>query len=261
MSDTGYQGALNEGQDLSEYGSIAFLVSQMLSRVNTATLVKVVSCTNAGGLSPVGFVDVQPLVNQLDGADKAIPHGKLYRLPYVRVQGGANAVIIDPEKDDIGLAVFASKDISAVKATKAQANPGSGRRFNMADGLYIGGLLNGTPQQYVQFDTSGITITSPNDVTVNCQNANINAAASAKIDSPATTVTGTLEVDGAVTMKDTLQVAQAATVGALASTGAAGASSVQGDMTVTGGDVTADGTSLKTHTHPDPQGGNTGAPN
>jgi hypothetical protein len=39
-----------------------------------------------------------------------------------------------------------------------------------------------------------------------------------------------------------------------------GSAAMEGPLTVTN-DVTAEGTSLHTHTHPDPQGGNTGPPN
>lgn len=264
MSDeTGYQGELTPNQAAGTFNAMNFLVQQMLARVNTATLVKVVSVTNAGGVEPVGFVDVQPLVNQLDGADKAVPHGVVRGLPYFRIQGGANAVILDPEVGDIGIAVFASKDISAVKATKAQANPGSSRRFNMADGMFLGGVLNGTPSQYVQFDASGITVNSPTkvnvvapDVAVNCDTAEVNAQTSTTVTCP------TSSFDGNVTITGTLGVAGVATVGALSSTGAAGASAMTGDLNVTG-DVTANGTSLHTHTHGGVSTGtgNTGAPN
>lgn len=57
-----------------------------------------------------------------------------------------------------------------------------------------------------------------------------------------------------------LNVAGIATVGALASTGLAGASSVTGNLNITSGNVTADGIGLKTHVHSDPQGGTTGGP-
>lgn len=166
MSETGYQGAFNEQQPLGDYAAQVFLVKQILSRVNTATLVKVTAVTNSGGVSPVGFVDVQPLVNQLDGSGKQVPHGVVHHLPYFRLQGGTNAVILDPQVNDIGIAVFADKDISVVKSTKAQGNPGSGRQFNMADGLYIGGVLNGTPTQYVQFSGSGMTLVSPTKISM-----------------------------------------------------------------------------------------------
>lgn len=158
-----------------DYHATAFIIQQLLNRVATVTLVKVVACTNSGGLAPFGFVDVIPLVNQVTGDNQSVPHGTLYRLPYVRLQGGTNAVILDPQANDIGLAAFCMRDISSVKADpaaavtnanagKGGAPPGSGRKYDMADGLYIGGLLNGTPEQYVQFNAEGVTVVSPTKV-------------------------------------------------------------------------------------------------
>lgn len=143
------------------YNNLRFFIQQALSNVQTATVVKVVACSNEGGLSPVGTVDVQILVNQISGQSVAIPHVTMYELPYLRIQGGTNAVIIDPQPGDIGIAIFASRDITNVKSTKAQANPGSFRTHDFADGMYLGGLLNGAPVQYLQFGSSGISIVSP----------------------------------------------------------------------------------------------------
>ena len=153
------------GEGLGDYTALRFLVQQMLSRVNTATLVKVVK-VSAGGTGPVGTVDVQPLVNQLDGAGDGKELSQLHNLPYLRIQGGANAIILDPKPGDVGIAVFCSRDISAVKRTKALANPGSWATHSMSDGLYLGGVLNGAPSQYVQFAAGGITIHSPGAVDI-----------------------------------------------------------------------------------------------
>lgn len=143
----------------SAFNETAAVVQYFLSKVNTATLVRVVSCTNSGGVSPVGTVNVQPLVNQMTGDRVAVPHENLFKLPYLRLQGGVNALILDPAPGDIGIALFAMRDISAVKATKAQANPGSFRQFNWADGMYLGGLLNAAPTCYVRFDgANGVAI-------------------------------------------------------------------------------------------------------
>jgi hypothetical protein len=159
-------GALTPWSTHGEYNNIIFAVQQALNRLQTATLVRVDACTNSGDLSPVGFVDVTPLVNQIDGSTppNPTPHVTVFGLPYLRMQGGASAVIIDPQPGDIGVAVFASRDISKVKSTKAQANPGSFRSFDFADGLYLGGMLNGTPQQYIKFSSDGITILSPENI-------------------------------------------------------------------------------------------------
>ena len=162
-ANKGQQTPFTSNSDLNTY---LFIASQVLNRANTATLVKVVSVTNSGGLVAAGSVDVHPLVNQLDGQNNAIPHGTIHRLPYFRLQGGSNAIILDPQVGDIGIAVFADHDISSVVATKAQANPGSKRRFDMADGLYLGGFLNGVPTQYFQFNASGISVVSNTKITL-----------------------------------------------------------------------------------------------
>lgn len=133
-----------------------FQIQQLVGRMATVTICKVVAVGDGNGtLAPVGFVDLQPLVQQMTGAGLAHPHGISHNVPYLRLQGGQNAVIIDPVVGDIGIALFASHDISKVKSTKAEALPGSRRRFDMGDALYLGGILNGTPEQYIWFDSEG----------------------------------------------------------------------------------------------------------
>jgi hypothetical protein len=193
--------------------------------MQTGTLVRIEACTNAGDLSPVGFVDVTPLVNQIDGSQPAnpTPHVTIYGLPYLRMQGGTSAVILDPQKGDIGVAVFASRDISKVKSTKAQANPGSYRQYDFSDGMYLGGMLNGVPLQYIRFGSDGISIVAPDTITLTAPNIVINASVAVTITAP------DIALDGA-----------------LASTG--GDATMSGNLT-TSGDVTAEGISLKNHTH------------
>lgn len=232
-----------------DFNNIAFLVQQALGKMQTATLVRVESCTNAGGVSPVGFVDVTPLVNQIDAQGNPTPHVTIHNVPYFRLQGGANGIIIDPVAGDIGVCVFASRDISKVKSTKKQANPGSFRQYSFSDGMYLGGMLNGTPTQYVQFSAAGIRIHSPTqvkldapDVLIEAQTVEINASTSTTVTTPTFTVNGATVLNGTI-----------------AQTGG-GAATFSGSVTVDG-DVTAEGTSVHNHTHPDAQGGNTGAPN
>ncbi len=202
MSD-GYQGAQQPESDASEFNAMLFMVRQVLNRANTATLVQIKAVTNNGGLSPVGFVDVVPLVAQVDGAGNATPHGIVYNLPYHRLQGGANAIILDPQIGDIGIAVFADHDISSVKTKKAAATPGSMRRFDMADGMYLGGFLNGVPNQYVQFTGNAINIVSPGtvhvtapNVTVDAATATINASAALNITAPTVAIAGSVNING-----------------------------------------------------------------
>lgn len=159
-------GAAAPQVEQSNYNTMVFLIQQGLLKIQTMTLVKVLTCTNAGGVSPSGTVDVQPLVSQMTGNRLSIPHKPLYKMPYQRIQGGPNAVIMDPQPGDIGLAIFASRDISGVRGARGMANPGSFRTFNYADGIYLAGVLNGVPTQYVRFTGSGIELVSPTGITL-----------------------------------------------------------------------------------------------
>ena len=158
MSDTasfGY-GQMDPNDSTDEFNKVAFLVQQIIGRLSTMKLVQVQA---VNGMT----VNVLPLVNQVDGSGNATPHGTVYNIPFKRVQSGANAIIMDPQVGDIGYVVVADRDISSVKNTKKQANPGSARRFDLADGVYDGSLplLNGTPTQTLQFGESGVTLTTP----------------------------------------------------------------------------------------------------
>lgn len=224
-----------------EFNNIAFLVSQAIGKLQTATLVKIEKCTNTGGLSPVGFVDITPMVNQVDAAGNPTPHVTIFNVPYFRLQGGSNAVIIDPEPGDIGVAIFASRDITKIKATRAAGNPGSMRQYSFSDALYLGGMLNAAPAQYVQFGASGIRIHSPTqikldapDIVLQAPTVEINASTSMTVTTPIFTVNGAIAQSG-------------------------GAASFAGPVTVAG-DLTAQGTSVHTHIHSDPQGGNVSPP-
>ena len=166
----GYLGSRTVHSDASEFNQVAFVARQIMNKMATTTLVQVVAVTNSGGLSPVGFVDVHPMVNQIDGRGNPTPHGTIRHLPYLRLQGGTDAIIMDPKVGDIGMASFASHDISGVKNTRKQANPGSRRRFDWSDGLYHGGMLNGSPTQFVQFNADGVTIRTPGKLVLDAVN-------------------------------------------------------------------------------------------
>jgi hypothetical protein len=197
--NSGYAGARDFGSDASDLTAHSFLISQILAKIHGATLVLVRAVTNSGGVSPVGFVDVTPMVNQIDGIGRATPHGVIHGLPYIRIQGGTNAIILDPVVGDIGVAIFASRDISAVKRTRKISNPGSRRRNSMSDGIYIGGCLNGTPTQYIQFGPSGIAMSSPTAILLSAPVVGIDAPSGCTVTSP------TISLDGNVGATGTMQ--------------------------------------------------------
>lgn len=155
------------------YNATRAVVDQVLSRKHTGTVVRIVAVR--GGVGPVGSVDVEPLVNQIDGKGVGTEHGIIYGLPYLRAQGGTSAIIMDPKVGDVGVALFANRDISNVKTSKAKALPASRRMFSMSDGIYMGGTLNGTPTQYVSFLNDQIQIVSTTKITLSAPEVDLNS--------------------------------------------------------------------------------------
>ena len=143
----------------SGYNAQEFQIQQALRKINTAEPVRVVS-VQPGAVGPVGMVSVQPVVNLVTGAGDGMEQSELFQLPYLRIQGGENAVIVDPRPGDMGLAVYAMRDTEAVKANRdgKAANPGSARVYSKSDGFYLGGFLNAAPKRYVMVDDTGITL-------------------------------------------------------------------------------------------------------
>lgn len=147
----------------SDVSWITFTVRQLIAKIDTMKPCKVVRVTGGGGaIAKAGTVDVQLLVSLLDGAGNATKQGVVNGIPWWRLQGGKNAIIADPEVGDIGYLVAADRDISAVKAAAGIANPGSYRRYNVADSIYVGGILNEIPEQYFAFVSDGIKIHDKN---------------------------------------------------------------------------------------------------
>lgn len=161
-------GQMDPFDTANPFNAVAFIIEQALARVNVAKVVTVLD-VQGGGLAPVGTVTVQIMTNQLDGNSQSVAHGSVFNVPYIRYQGGRNAVISDPKPGDQGLLVCCDRDISAVKSTLGVANPGSNRKFSVSDGIFIGVAQTAeAPEQYVQFTDDGMVVhdKSGNDFTL-----------------------------------------------------------------------------------------------
>lgn len=156
MAETSNPLALPSDFD-SEQNGLNFAIQQAMLKLQTSLPVRVMAVRNAG-LAPVGQVDITVLVDMVDGQGNTVQHGTISNVPYFRLQGGTNAVIVDPSPGDIGMACFCSRDISAVKSVKDAAPPGSWRSHDFSDALYLGGFLNGTPTSYIQITDGGILV-------------------------------------------------------------------------------------------------------
>lgn len=143
-----------------------FIIRRLLAGVHTANLVRVLAVRPTAG--KVGFVDVIPLVLDTDTARKVIEQTPVYNVPFFRLQGGPSAVVLDPAVGDIGLVSFAERDITSIKATLQAGPAATDRRHDIADALYIGGVLNPEPTQYVRFqpEAGGIDIHSPASINI-----------------------------------------------------------------------------------------------
>jgi hypothetical protein len=203
--------------------------------------VQVIAVSNSGGISPIGHVDVQPMVSAVDGSKQIWQHAPVYNVPYLRLQGGSNGIIIDPVVGDVGIATVCDRDISTVKNTGKTSAPGSNRRNDLSDMVYLMTIIGAAPTQYIQFNADGITILSPTKVTINAPNVEIDASSACTINAPSIVLNGTLSQGQ----------------------GSYGGNATLGGSLAVTGDVTAEGTSVHTHTHGGVQtgGGNTGEPN
>lgn len=241
QGDFGY-GQQDPNDSTNDFNMTAFLVRQMISRLDTMKLVKVLAVTPGDGdgdVKKAGTVDVQPLVSQIDGNGNATPHGTVYGIPWSRAQGGKNAVIIDPEVGDLGYVVVSDRDISSAKENGGEIGPAPTRRqYNLADGVYAGGALNVAPEQYLIFTEKGFRLVSKDGGSITADK-DVGVTVKPGAGKP-------IILDGNVVVKGNLQLAGTIT----AEDGSLYGGNIHTSGTITGDtDVVGGGKSVKTHTH------------
>ena len=93
----------------------------------------------------------------------------IYGLPYCRLQAGANGVILKPEVGDIGVVVYARRDISSVISSKKDNVPDTRRILSENDGIYLCSIASvmSAPTRYIEFSDSGIIMTPNTKLTIN----------------------------------------------------------------------------------------------
>lgn len=130
------------------------------------------------------LLDVTPLVSGFAADGSRNSNTPVFNVPVWRLQRGASAVIMDPVEGDIGLMLCCDRDITNVRNEKKESLPASLRVHNKSDGIYLGGVLNAEPSQYVKFSNDGIDIVSPLLVNVSSNVVSINAESRAEINAP-----------------------------------------------------------------------------
>lgn len=268
---------------LCEYDKVISQFNSLITNVNTAMPCKVVAIEKQEqrGVNIVGFVDIQLMIEQTNGQKKGNETAIICNVPYIRIQGGTNAVIIDPEINDLGVAIFASRDITNFKEARRQTPPATWRKFSISDAIYIGGIRNQKPVQYIHFRNDGIEIYSPKRVhittptvlidsdnttintsentTINANNATINTSAKTTINANGgceinaeTTNNGNVKINGNTKISGNLLVG--GIIGQTGEGGGGGTVSLIGPVNVIN-DLHAEGISVAHHTHTCPDGG------
>lgn len=252
---------------LCEYDKVISQFNSLITNVNTAMPCKVVAIEKQEqrGVNIVGFVDIQLMIEQTNGQKKGNETAIICNVPYIRIQGGTNAVIIDPEINDLGVAIFASRDITNFKEARRQTPPATWRKFSISDAIYIGGIRNQKPVQYIHFRNDGIEIYSPKrvhittpTVLIDSDNTTINTSAKTTINANGgceinaeTTNNGNVKINGNTKISGNLLVG--GIIGQTGEGGGGGTVSLIGPVNVVN-DLHAEGISVAHHTHTCPDG-------
>lgn len=253
---------------LCEYDKVISQFNSLITNVNTAIPCKVVAIEKQEqrGVNIVGFVDIQLMIEQTNGQKKGNETAIVCNVPYIRIQGGTNAVIIDPEINDLGVAIFSSRDITNFKEARRQTPPATWRKFSISDAIYIGGIRNQKPVQYIHFRNDGIEIYSPKrvhittpTVLIDSDNTTINTSAKTTINANGgceinaeTTNNGNVKINGNTKISGDLLVG--GIIGQTGEGGGGGTVSLIGPVNVVN-DLHAEGISVAHHTHTCPDGG------
>ena len=119
---------------------------------------------------------------------------------------------MDPVAGDIGLAAICDRDNSIARINRKQSVPGSKRTHSKSDAIYLGGVLNGQPSQFIEFADGAINITTPNPVNITCSSANITAPDGVNVITPTMHVTGNITAGGDITDNNGTQSASLKTL-------------------------------------------------
>ena len=223
---------------------------------------------------------IRGVVSDENGAESTVALPLLLDCPLIYPTGGGFTLTFPIAPGDECLVLFSSRCIDAWWQQGGVQPQAEYRMHDLSDGFVLAGprsqprILSGVSDDSTQLrsddgvsfvevknDTINVTttalvhITAP-DVQVDCTTAEVNATSSLTVTSPLSTFIGELVVTGTATVQGLFTY-----LAGLAGTGGGAGSTITGNLIQTGGTLSSEGTVLHTHTHSDPQGGNTGPPN
>ena len=216
--------------DTGAYNALDFAMEQKLRNGLTTSFVgRVDACSGKGSDDGSGSVSATQLTAQADASGKSLPMPSMSKLPYVRVQGGIAALIIDPVPGDVALFSSCKQDISGIKQGTSEPVPaGSYRQFSQSDSVMVGAIHTKKPEVWIEIkQDKTVIIHAPKGVKIETDETVEVTAKKVDITAPEVSITGDVTVNGSI--KST-------------------------------GDMSAGGISLQSHTHRGDSGGTTGKP-
>lgn len=142
--------------------ALDFFTDQKLKSIFTCDIVKVINVDEK-------TVDIQPLVYQVNGDNEIMKQEPIYGVPYCRQQAGMNGIILKPQVGDLGVVVYARRDISSVISSGGENVPDTRRFLSENDAIYLCSIASimSQPTRFIEFTELGISITPNTKLTIN----------------------------------------------------------------------------------------------
>lgn len=203
MVDT-FNASRDLNSDLSLADALDFFKTKMFQGINTIILGQVLEVDSVNKR-----LSIRSLINGVNTFDAPTTPPTIYDVPYGAVRGGSAGIITHFIVGDNVIIGFCQRQIDSTKTTESQSTPALYRFFSLQDAVVLSHWSNSDPTVFIKIlDTeitiqamaNPITINTTGDVTINSENATINATMLAKVTAP------TIELDGNVTVSETLTI-------------------------------------------------------
>ncbi|QCE32924.1 hypothetical protein FAI41_04570 [Acetobacteraceae bacterium] len=156
---------------------------------------------HSNGTGEAGTVDVKPLLNLQTQDGKSLEQSVLYNVPYFRLQGGDSALIIDPQKGDIGQLILNGRDVSGLSSESDPNKPASFRLFDPNDCFFLPALFGKAAEQYIFSNKNGWTIHAKDTANIVLEGKEITISGNLKIKGNVS-IEGDLTVKGKITAEE-----------------------------------------------------------
>lgn len=143
---------------------LGYVFSRLIGNMTFVKIVRVIDVNTSNGV-----VDLEGLLYTVNANGESLNDGgRYFSIPYLRLQRGVSAVVMNPVVGDVGLMVCCDRDITGIKDNKTASVPTSNRLHSAADGIYLTSIacLSTTPSQYIEFSDDKITIVAPHGLHV-----------------------------------------------------------------------------------------------